>query len=486
MLKLIGMNGTIVRGDSAVIRELLDIDDLVEQGKREAQKLGRPVLISHVMPIPPLDPLSFYVAARPWFKGKRIYWSIPDQELVFVGLGAAYTIESEEPNRFEDLCLKWENLCKHTIFTHNASTRGTGPLLLGGFSFDAQVRDPLWTKYKPASFCLPQILLTKQEKTQYLTINMYLDPHREPHTTEGTEVIQWSERLIQRSQNVVLNTRETPNSLHYTNGDLSQWTQRVRQAVNIIRKKRLQKVVLSRRVEVTGNAAFQAEQILFNLIKNQKTSYVFAIERDQYVFIGASPERLIKKEGSTLISTCLAGSIARGKTPEEDVALSRQLLADQKNRLEHQIVVQMIKESLENVCVDLQVSREPIILKTSQIQHLYTPVKGMIKPNVPLISLIEKLHPTPALGGYPKEEALQVIRDLEPFDRGWYAAPLGWVDNQNNGEFAVAIRSGLISGHKAVLYAGCGIVAESDPVTEYEETVIKLKPMLSALGGSNP
>jgi menaquinone-specific isochorismate synthase len=115
--------------------------------------------------------------------------------------------------------------------------------------------------------------------------------------------------------------------------------------------------------------------------------------------------------------------------------------------------------------------------------HLYTPVRGFAKEGHSILSMVERLHPTPALGGFPKEKAIEKIRELEPMQRGWYAAPIGWLDHEDNGEFVVAIRSGLVEGHKAALFAGCGIVEESNPKTEYLETKIKLKPMLSALGG---
>jgi menaquinone-specific isochorismate synthase len=200
-------------------------------------------------------------------------------------------------------------------------------------------------------------------------------------------------------------------------------------------------------------------------------------------FIGATPERLVKKKENQVLSTCLAGSIKRGSTTYEDNVLGQQLLQDDKNLNEHNIVVKMIKEVFKDCCYDIEVPNDPALLKTKNIQHLYTPVKGLAKEGQTLLSLVEKLHPTPALGGFPQVKAIEKIRELEPMHRGWYAAPIGWLDYEDNGEFVVAIRSGLIEGNKAALFAGCGIVAESDPKSEYFETRIKLKPMLSALGG---
>ena len=143
----------------------------------------------------------------------------------------------------------------------------------------------------------------------------------------------------------------------------------------------------------------------------------------------------------------------------------------------------MIERAMNEVCAEVIVPSEPVLLKMRHIQHLYTPVRAKVHDDVSIFSLVERLHPTPALGGFPKEKAVQTIREIEPLDRGWYAAPIGWVDAKGNGEFAVAIRSALLHDHEAHLFAGCGIVAHSNPRSEYEETNVKFKPMLLALEG---
>ena len=143
----------------------------------------------------------------------------------------------------------------------------------------------------------------------------------------------------------------------------------------------------------------------------------------------------------------------------------------------------MIKEVMKKYCDEINIPSEPILMKIRDIQHLYTPVSGTINPQYSLLRLVEDLHPTPALGGTPKEEAMAVIRKTEKMDRGYYAAPIGWIDYRGNGEFAVAIRSGLIVKNEALIYAGCGIVEDSQPEEEYKETKIKFRPMLRSLGG---
>ena len=179
----------------------------------------------------------------------------------------------------------------------------------------------------------------------------------------------------------------------------------------------------------------------------------------------------------------LAGSIRRGKTPAEDARLGQTLLDSAKDRAEHAVVVRALGEALGETCDRLQVSDTPSLLKLGHIQHLCTPITGHLANGHTLLDLVERLHPTPAVGGRPREAALRLIRACEGLDRGWYAGPVGWLDAQGEGEFAVALRSALLHGNTATLFAGCGIVADSDPEREYAESRLKLKPMLTALSG---
>ncbi|EGL83820.1 isochorismate synthase [Caldalkalibacillus thermarum TA2.A1] len=466
-----------------MIRQQLDILDDFVQGMQQALKSCRPGLVSLVTRIQPLDPLSFYAAAGQWFHGQRLYWSTPDHEFTLVGLGTAVKIESDQDTRFDDVTKEWKHLIANTHIHTEGEVMGTGPLLLGGFSFDPQKpSSSLWQNYKAASFILPQFLLTQSKNQSYLTINAYIHPEDDlPEKID--QLNRLKERLITRCMDFSFAQEVHPITLNVFEPAREEWLSSVKQVIAEIQQGVLQKVVLARRVEVESETPFRPEQILNYLRQVQTSSYVFSIEWGENAFVGATPERLIKKEGSRVLSTCLAGSIKRGQTLEEDLALSKALLQDPKNRVEHEIVVRMIKQALGDLCTRVEAPDQPIIYKTKQIQHLYTPVRGLAKDNISLLKMVEALHPTPALGGYPREEAVRRIRELEGMDRGWYAAPIGWLDRQGNGEFVVAIRSALIRHRQATLFAGCGIVEDSDPQSEYEETQMKLKPMLSALGG---
>ena len=260
-----------------------------------------------------------------------------------------------------------------------------------------------------------------------------------------------------------------------------RWQAMVAAALEAIGRGALHKVVLSRRVRVRGPAAFDPGLAVRRLRAAYPGCFVFAVARDREAFVGATPERLVRLRGGRLDTAALAGSTARGATPEADERLGRALLASPKERAEHALVVEMLRQALAPLCRVLSVPPEPRLLRLGNVQHLYTPISGAVEGRS-VLELVERLHPTPAVGGWPRAAALEFIRTHEPGSRGWYAAPVGWVDRRGEGEFAVAIRSGLLRGAEAWLFAGCGIVAGSDPAREYEETRLKLRPLLAALG----
>jgi isochorismate synthase len=206
------------------------------------------------------------------------------------------------------------------------------------------------------------------------------------------------------------------------------------------------------------------------------------MQRGTRFFVGATPERLVQAQDGNIYTMALAGSAPRGATPAEDERIGNALLQSEKNRTEHAIVVGQVEAVLAQHCHHVEVAREPRLLKLKNVQHLETPVKGTLLPQRCILDVIADLHPTPAVGGFPREDALATIRRVEQLDRGWYAGPLGWIGASGHGEFAVALRSGLIEQSEATLFAGCGIVGDSEPRSEYEESRLKLQVMLRSLG----
>ena len=248
-----------------------------------------------------------------------------------------------------------------------------------------------------------------------------------------------------------------------------------------IQKKQLHKVVLAHALDVTLPIPFNLVNSLNNLRRLYSNCYIFSTNNGQgQTFVGASPERLVKIHNQHLETDALAGSAPRGKTAIADTQLGDRLLSSQKETHEHRVVTDFITRHLEELGITAQ--RSPArLLQLPNIQHLHTPIRAIVPPNIHLLDVVAKLHPTPAVAGVPRELACEQIRHYEQFERSLYAAPIGWVDHQGNGEFAVGIRSAMLNGCHARLFAGAGIVAGSNPKKELTEVELKLQALLAAL-----
>jgi len=208
---------------------------------------------------------------------------------------------------------------------------------------------------------------------------------------------------------------------------------------------------------------------------------VYAVGRGERTFVGASPELLVRREGLRASTVALAGSAGRSAEPAIDDHLGERLLRSAKDREEQAIVTRRIERALDPHSVWIAASREPVLVRVANIQHLGTPIRAQLSEPVSAIELAGALHPTPAVGGEPFAIARELIPRLEGLDRGWYAGPVGWTDANEDGEFCVALRCALLDGRVARLYAGVGVVADSDPAAELAETEVKLQALLPVL-----
>lgn len=452
---------------------------LLEAAVRRARLRRRPILASVVLPVQDCDPLAAFAAVT----GERRFWSCPSEGYELAGLGAAWKTGAHGGARFAEARRRWRELLADALVDGGTLAPATGPLLLAGFAFDPRrARTPLWDGFPDAELALPRLLLSRVEHEFWLTINVVVEP-------AGTappvaELLDEARALIERAGEEV---EPAPAGPPLEAEDLlpaAQWGEIVRSAVRQLGDTGMEKVVLARACETRAERVFDPAAALARLRTDYPGCFVYGFDTGTACFLGASPERLVSLRRGTVWATCLAGSIARGATPEEDRHLGETLLESGKDRAEHAVVVRALRDSLANVTESLTVPPEPTLMKVRNVQHLFTPVVGTVVPGTTVLDLVERLHPTPAVGGYPREAALALIREEEQLDRGWYAGPIGWLDADGDGEFAVALRCGLLRGRQATLFAGCGIVADSDPEREYVESRLKLRPVLSALGGS--
>lgn len=449
----------------------------------KAKALSKPILVSEVQQIDHLEPLSFFAAGQESHFGERFFWKDPTDETYIIGLGICKQIQSAQAaGRFFHVEQEWKRFIDDAIIDNPFKLNGIGPVMFGGFSFDPlKEKTKLWEKYADSLFHVPQFMYSEIDGKAFLTTNIVCTQHDDSSLTEKVN----ADRRKLFSTLSTVQTEKTFNLMNEIEINPEEWKESVTSIVKELKETSLDKVVLARELRLIFNNLIEVEQVVAQLLEQQRESFVFAFESNGDCFLGASPERLVKKSGADFFTTCLAGSISRGQTETDDRILGETLLNDPKNIIEHQYVVEMIKEAMEEVCTEVILPSKTQLLKMRDIQHLYTPVIGKASEETSLLLLVDRLHPTPALGGLPKEPAVEKIREVEELDRGFYGAPLGWVDYQGNGEFAVSIRSGLVQGKEASIFAGCGVVEDSNADSEYIETKIKFRPMLTALGGKN-
>jgi isochorismate synthase len=268
--------------------------------------------------------------------------------------------------------------------------------------------------------------------------------------------------------------------------DLSDWRDSVARLAGAVGRGRLDKAVLARQVDLLAPSAIDVTLVLRRLRESAPESTVFAVCRGERTFLGASPELLVSLRGREFRSMAIAGSFGRAQDAATDELLEAELLGSDKEREEHAVVVDALRDALAPLASRLDMPTTPSVLRLRHVRHLVTPLRGTLREPVGVLSLVERLHPTPAVGGAPRELALELIAEEERQERGWYAGPLGWVDGAGDGEFVVALRSGLVEGRAATLMAGCGIVADSDPDREWAESEAKLLALGSALGRVQP
>jgi isochorismate synthase len=456
-------------------------------GAARARAQRGPVLVSLTERIPWQDAVAFFERGRD-LAAERVFWEQPSAGWALAGVGAAQTFTATGEDRFARVDAAWRTLLDTALLTGTDPGAGAGPVLLGGFAFDPdRPATALWQGFPEALMVLPRFLLRSTATESWLTTSLVLWPDSDPAAEAGTMAHErtWLLSTAGDARGAEYDTesvRVPPAPLATRDvRPVEEWAATVAAAAADIRAGRLAKVVLAREVTVEGAAPFAPGAALRHLRRAYPNCYVFAVGRGGRYFLGASPERLVRAAGGQVQVACLAGSTARGVTPEEDAQLGTALLASAKNRHEHAVVAAMLQEALAEACADVAMPAAPQLLKLPHVQHLYTPVTARLGPGGRLLALVARLHPTPAVGGTPRPAALAWIRAHEELDRGWYAAPVGWLDAAGDGEFAVALRSGLVDGATAHLFAGCGIMGDSDPAAEVAESRLKLRPMLTAL-----
>jgi isochorismate synthase len=406
-----------------------------------------------------LDPLQVFAAAGP---APRFYWEQPATQRFRVGIGCTARVTVGGAGRFEAAATGAREIFERIAW------EGDGPRvahLVGGFAFATPPsRTDLWQGFPDGELRLPDLVYSR----------------------EGD---RYSRDVCAGSRWASLQPRVLPlghpvrGVVEFGNGGPEAYVERVERALDEIRSGQLQKVVLSRAVHVTARSAIDSVAWLVALRERFPACTLFAVGQGDTVFLGASPERLVRVHGERVETAALAGTAPRGGSQAADRALGEALCECRKNGAEHAAVVDYLRSVLADCCDDVEVAAEPTLLKTRTVQHLCTELGARRRPGSPvsLLELVSRMHPTPAVGGAPRDAALRWLAAHEGVDRGWFAGPVGYLQSQGDGEFAVALRSALVRGRSATAWAGAGIVAGSEPRAEFTETELKLRTVLGPL-----
>lgn len=461
----------------------------LQQAATRSNCEGHETLASFVFPIEQCDALLFLRAFQQLQLGESLFWEQPAESRAMVGAGVAATIEINGSARFSLATTAWHVLQRESIvhYAPNATPGLGGPILIGGFSFDPLYpRTTLWEGFPDGLLIMPTFFFHAQGPHASFTINQLV-----PIGADIDTLIDSLATTLQGLQYCVgqLFAQPTPTPGRHrliTHNMLAphEWQQIIAKAVRSIQEGAYRKVVFARGVEVALHppiGAFDIVTILSHLRQCYPAAYLFSLQRGKRYFCGATPELLARTQNGYIRTMALAGSSPRGTTEVDDQIISTQLLHSEKQLEEHAFVVTMISETLQSICTSVEHDGVPHLLQLKNIQHLITPIIGRLFPEMSILDVIAALHPTPAVGGVPRQEALKMIRKEERLDRGWYAGPIGWFDFQGNGDFVVALRSALLDERRAVLFAGCGIVADSRIEEEYQESCWKLQVMMNSL-----
>ena len=380
-----------------------------------------------------------------------------------VGLGTAWHASASGPQRFAELSAAIEGL-------HNAAVT-----LFVGYSFLDEIQPGgVWADYDAAEVFLPRIAIERVDGATSLTVAI-------PPTEDPQPTLDLLASMQQPEWRAVEDFGDHTMESH---PPVSDWARLVETAVKAIRAEEFEKVVLARSVSVASSEPVAILRVFRQLVERYPQCFNFAWKSGRGVFMGASPELLVEIEDGQFRSNPLAGSASRGEGEDDDERIGMALMASAKDQEEHRLVVDDMVERLSGTVEDLNVPTHPSLKKMATVQHLSTVIEGRVRDGTGALDVVASLHPTPAVGGVPRSQAVDHIAMMEGLDRGWYSGGVGWLTPSGDGEVAIALRCGLINGSTTTLFAGAGIVADSDPGAEVLETRLKLRPLLDLVAAT--
>lgn len=395
------------------------------------------------------------------------YFESADGKIQWLGIGSTSRFYPDSSSdRFAQVKDWYDSLKKR--FTQKTDLSKIA--IFGGFSFDDRY-DPsgVYGEWSAGVFILPRVIFKIHDNDIFIS-----------------EIKQHSfdDESIENTIDEIIDLAQKQKNLHsYSIQDLDpDWPQQVDQLASQIKHSQtLTKVVLGRFKKGAIKGQLDPVLVLKALRALNKTTYHFILKIREQVFISSTPERLFKIEGEQFQTAAVAGTIQRGNDQLSDNKFALELFKDKKNRQEHQIVVNEIYQRIKQFADDISKQDQPMILKNQTVQHLYTPMSAKLNQKVNLFDIIKIMHPTPALGGSPKDEAVKLIESLEVQSRGLFGSPIGYITFDSDCEMIVGIRSMYLNGQNFLMFAGAGIMPDSVGRSEFQETELKFQPMIKLL-----
>jgi menaquinone-specific isochorismate synthase len=372
-----------------------------------------------------------------------------------IGFGESVRFETEGPNRISELAAAWRDQVDFAEVSDPIQVQGSGLVGFGSAAFSEN------SSYR-STLIVPRIILGTRDGKSWIT---KITPEGE---SEATADFYKQIQKYHKSQ-----------PLDFYDGALNseEFLTKAEKAISKIKAGKLQKVVLAREIMALLPADFDLRQTLRTLSIRYPSCWVYSVSGN----FGASPELLVRVSHGQVSARVLAGTIGRGEDPKSDLAKSNALSASEKNLAEHRFAVDSMVVALTPFCLTVDADDKPFSLALPNLWHLASDVYGKLRSNISVLDLAAFLHPTAAVAGTPRTAAQKMIGELEPFDRGGYSGPVGWIGADGDGEWAIALRGGFIEQNVLTAYAGCGLVAESEPAAELAETQLKFAPVRNAL-----
>ena len=411
------------------------------------------------------------------------YYAEPTNEISFLSF-EILNKQSFSFDNYEMLAKEISILKGKLVSNHNEFEKFNLPLFITSAKFPVQKKSEEWKDFNDIDFIIPKIILFQHSGTSFIIANFFSESFS--HHENFNEFLTLETELIYDLENRLQESNDDKTVLKdVTIDDFENWKTQITSVVDEIKRENIDKVVVARRIEKEISSEINWQRTISELNLKFPTCTNFLYKSGKSIFFGSTPEILIKYSGNTFSTEALAGSIMRGNNPVEDKQLEDELLKSEKNKIEHEAVIDYIKKAIFNYVEKVEMDAVPVVKKLPNIQHLQTSVTGKLKSKDDIFKIVSSLFPTPAVCGIPKDQSLKMIEKTESFDRGLFSGIIGWFNADNYGEFFVTIRSALVKENKLYAYAGCGIVDGSDAKEEFEETQLKLKPILSLFNNAD-